>query len=189
MPRRPLATALVAASLLAACAPSDRPDDTAEADPACFGGRVLSFRDLVAEVVIPEGESCDAGSFVVHFTRGADTLASLVETREGTVGFLGTSDINGDDRGEFFIATAALTEGRRGMLYAYSDSPDGPVRLPIAELDSAQLRGYGGGDRFGFGGADQLVRAFPRADGDTAWFGYSFQDSRWTYVPRPDWLR
>jgi len=38
-------------------------------DRSCFGGRVLSFRDLVAEVVIPSGESCDAGTFQVVFTR------------------------------------------------------------------------------------------------------------------------
>ena len=56
-------------------------------------------------------------------------------------------------------------------------------------LDSAQLGGYAGHDRFGFGGNDQLVRAFPRAGADTAWFGYSHATGKWAAIPRPDWVR
>jgi hypothetical protein len=189
MPAPAAVRALVALLLLAACAPADRAADVAEADPDCFGSRVLSFHDLMAEVVIPAGETCDSGSFVVHFTRGDDTLASLTEAREGTVGFIGTSDVDGDGRGEFFIATSALDPERRGAIFAYTDSPDGPVRMPIVDPHAEPREGYAGGDRFGFGGADQLVWAYPRAAGDSAWFGYSFSEARWTHVERPDWLR
>ena len=170
-----------------ACAAEQRPPRTA--DSACFGGRVLSFQDLAAEVVIPLDEGCDRGTFTMVFIRDVDTLASLTETRDGTVGFIGTADVNGDGRGEFFVATRATDSTARGALFAYTDATGGIARLPLAPLDSAQLVGYAGYDRFGFGGADQLVRAFPRAVGDTAWFGYSHGQQRWNVIPRPDWVR
>jgi hypothetical protein len=170
-----------------ACATDRRPPETVDA--GCFGARVLSFQDLTAEVVIPRGEACDQGSFSVVFTRGADTLATLRETRNGTVGFIGTADVNADGRGEFFVATRSTDTAHRGALFAYTDSARTVVRLRLTPLDSAQLSGYSGADRFGFGGADQLVRAFPRANGDTAWFGYSHGRSRWNAIARPAWLR
>jgi hypothetical protein len=179
-----------AAVLLLAAACAGEPPAVATADPACFGNRVLAFQDVFAEVVVPSGERCDAGTFRVVFTRGADTLATLEETRVGTVGFIGTSDVDGDGRGEFFVATRATDAAAKGSLYAYSDTPAGISRFPLAELDSAQLASYAGQDRFGFGGADQLVRAFPVGTaGDTAWFGYSHGERRWTSIERPSWLR
>ncbi len=189
MRARPLVLAAFTVSL-AACAAEERAPQLAAADPACFGGRVLSYDSLTAEVVIPPGETCDSGSFIIVFTRGADTLATLSEPREGTVGFIGTADVNGDGRGDFFVATSALSAERNGVLHAYTDSPEaGPLRLPIIGLDSAQRAGYAGGDFFGFGGTNQLVRSFARSGGDTAWFAYSFTDQRWTGITRPDWLR
>ncbi len=185
----PIALATLAASLVA-CAAEERPAAATAADPACFGGRVLSYGPLTGEVVIPPGETCESGSFILVFTRGADTLATLSEPRQGTVGFIGTADVNGDGRGDFFVATSALTPEKTGILHAYTDSPEaGPLRLPIIGLDSAQRVGYAGHDFFGFGGADQLVRSFLRTTGDTAWFGYSFADLRWDPIPRPDWVR
>jgi hypothetical protein len=160
------------------------------ADTSCFGTRILSFRDLVGEVVIPSGEACAAGTFQLVFTRGADTLVTLTEERIGTVGFIGTADVNGDGRGEFFVATYADDSSRAGTLYGYTEGTSGIERFPMAALDSAQREGYTGGDRFGFGGADQLVRAFPRGvAGDTAWFGYSQGESRWVSIERPSWVR
>lgn len=160
------------------------------ADTSCFGNRVLSFQDVSAEVVIPAGESCAEGSFRVVFTRGSDTLATLDETRDGTVGFIGTSDVDGDGRGEFFVATRSTDEAARGALFAYTETPEGIVRFALAPLDETQLEGYVGQDRFGFGGGDQLVRAFPRGvTGDTAWFGYSHGERRWNAVERPSWIR
>jgi hypothetical protein len=181
------AIAPLALILLASCATEQRPPRVADA--ACFGARVLSFQELAAEVVIPADEGCDRGTFMVVFTRGADTLATLSETRDGTVGFIGTADVNGDGRGEFFVATHSTDSTSRGTLFAYTDATGGITRLTLAALDSAQLAGYAGYDRFGFGGADQLVRAFPRAVGDTAWFGYSHGEQRWNTIPRPDWVR
>ena len=180
-----LASALL---VLAACAAPERAPEVA-ADTSCFNSRVLSFQDLVAEVVIPTGETCDRGSFQVVFTRGSDTLGTLTEARDGSVGFIGTADVDGDGRGEFFIATVGGGDAKRGALYAYTDGAQGIARLPLAALDSAQLAGYAGQDRFGFGGGDQLVRAFPRAGADTAWFGYSHGESRWTAIARPAWIR
>jgi hypothetical protein len=179
---------LPAVLLLAACA-ADRPEPEPVVDRSCFGNRVLSYQDLVAEVVIPAGEDCARGSFQVVFTRGDDTLQTLTETRVGTVGFIGTADVDADGRGEFFVATFGTDAERRGALFAYAEGSEGITRLALAALDSAQLVGYAGQDRFGFGGADQLVRAFPRAAGDTAWFGYSHGESRWVAVERPSWLR
>ena len=102
---RPLALlALLVLSL--ACTTQER--TPAVADQACFGGRVLSFHNVVAEVVIPAGETCGHGTFQVVFARGTDTLATLTESRHGTVGFIGTSDVNGDGRGEFFVATQSI---------------------------------------------------------------------------------
>jgi hypothetical protein len=187
---RPRLAALTLALLAAACVAEERAPDTSVAmDTSCFGGRVLSFQDLVAEVVIPAGEDCASGSFQVVFTRGPDTLTTLTETRTGTVGFIGTADVNGDGRGEFFVATHAAGADARGELYAYTEGPAGIARMRIAPLDSAQVAGYAGHDRFGFGGADQLVRAFPRGDADTAWFAYSYADAHWRAIARPDWLR
>ncbi len=179
---------LVALVALAACA-KEAPAPAVVADTSCFGSRVLSFQDLAAEVVIPAGESCASGTFDVVFTRGADTLATLHETRDGTVGFIGTADVDGDGKGEFFVATIGTGDDRRGALYAYTDGAAGIARLPLAALDSAQLAGYAGHDRFGFGGGDQLVRAFPRATGDTAWFGYSHGEGKWSAIDRPAWIR
>lgn len=180
--------ALVAAVLtLAACAAESPPS---VADTACFGTRVLSFRDLAAEVIIPSGESCAAGSFQVVFTRGADTLETLTETRTGVVGFIGTADVDGDGRGEFIIATHTDDSTRTGALYGYTETAEGIARFPIADLTADQREGYVGMDRFGFGGADQLVRAYPRGSaGDTAWFAYSHGDARWTPIERPSWVR
>ncbi len=172
--------------LLAACT-ADAPAPVA--DTSCFGTRILSYRDLVAEVLIPSGESCASGSFQVVFTRGADTLQTLTETRTGTVGFIGTADVDGDGRGEFIVATYAEDSTRAGTLYAYTDTGTDITRFNIADLSAEQREGYAGMDRFGFGGADQLVRAFPRAGGDTAWFGYSHGESRWTSIDRPAWVR
>ncbi|MBL8998082.1 MAG: hypothetical protein KJZ74_08885 [Gemmatimonadales bacterium] len=186
MRRSALLTLLVL--LLPACAAEERVPEAA-VDRSCFGGRVLSFRDLVAEVVIPAGETCDAGTFQVVFTRGADTLATLTETRVGTVGFIGTADVNGDGRGEFFVSTRSIDADARGALFAYTEGATEIGRLQIAPLDSAQLEGYAGQDRFGFGGADQLVRAFPRASGDTAWFGYAHGTKAWNSIQRPAWVR
>lgn len=184
---RRFALALAALSL-AACG-SDRAPEVA-ADTSCFGTRVLSYRDLVAEVVIPAGESCDSGSFVIVFTRGADTLRTLVETRNGSVGFIGTADVDADGLGEFFVATHGSDAERRGTLYAYAEGNSGIERFTLAPLGDDQLEGYAGHDRFGFGGADQLVRAFPvGASGDTAWFGYSHGESRWNRITRPSWVR
>ena len=183
---------LVPAALLFALACGSEPQPAAEvaAVPSCFGNRVLSFQDVSAEVVIPAGESCDAGTFAIVFTRGADTLARLEETRTGTVGFIGTSDVDGDGRGEFFVATFSTDSTAAGALYAYTDAPSGVARFPIAALDSTQLAGYAGRDRFGFGGGDQLVRAFPTgAAGDTGWFGYSHGARRWAPITRPSWVR
>lgn len=175
---------------LAACAaPKDAALPASAGDTSCFGSRVLSFQDLAAEVVIPAGESCASGTFQVVFTRGADTLQTLGEARDGTVGFIGTADVDGDGRGEFFVATIGAGADRKGALYAYSDAASGITRLVLASLDSAQLAGYAGHDRFGFGGGDQLVRAFPRAGADTAWFGYSHGESKWTAIARPAWIR
>jgi len=180
--------AALALFLTAACSTEQRVPKTADA--ACFGTRVLSFRDLVAEVIIPSGESCDQGTFQIVFTRGADTLQALSEVRLGTVGFIGTADVDGDGRGEFFVATRSIDEMRRGVLYAYSEGPDGIGRFSIAPLTTEQLEGYGGGDRFGFGGGDQLVRAFPiGAPADTAWWGYSHGERQWARIDRPAWVR
>ena len=176
--------------LLAALACGERPAAVSADTPSCFGNRVLSFQDVTAEVVIPSGEACDAGSFTVVFTRGADTLARLTESRVGTVGFIGTSDVDGDGRGEFFVATFSTDSSRRGALHAYTDAASGIAAFFIASLDSAQLAGYAGHDRFGFGGGDQLVRAFPRAAaGDTAWYGYSHGERKWSAIARPSWVR
>jgi len=184
--------AVVALALFAAACAGDPPAvaTITPPDPACFGNRVLSFQDVTAEVVIPAGESCDTGTFRMVFARGADTLASLEETRRGSVGFIGTSDVDGDGRGEFFVATFSTDSSASGVLYAYSDATGGITKFPLASLDSVQLEGYTGRDRFGFGGGDQLVRAFPRgAAGDTAWFGYSHGESKWTTITRPSWVR
>ena len=63
-------------------------------------------------------------------------------------------------------------------------------RVPIADLSADQRDGYAAMDRFGFGGADQLVRAYPRGTaGDSAWFAYSHGESRWTAIERPSWVR
>lgn len=160
------------------------------ADASCFGTRILSYRDLVAEVLIPAGESCAAGSFQIVFTRGSDTLQTLTESRTGTVGFIGTADVSGDGRGEFIVATYTEDSIRTGTLYAYSDTDAGIVRFPIADLSADQRDGYAGMDRFGFGGADQLVRAYPCGTaGDSAWFAYSHGESRWTAIERPSWVR
>ncbi len=182
--RRSVAAAAVFALACSAEAPAP------VADTSCFGTRILSYRDLVAEVVIPTGESCASGSFQVVFTRGADTLQTLTETRTGSVGFIGTADVDGDGRGEFFVATHSADSARTGTLYAYTDGSAGISRFTLALLTAEQLEGYAGNDRFGFGGADQLVRAFPRGTaGDTAWFGYSHGESSWKSVSRPGWLR
>jgi len=183
-----LVRALPFAFVLAACSAQERVP-AAAADTSCFGSRVLSFQDLVAEVVIPAGEDCSSGSFQVVFTRGGDTLATLTETREGSVGFIGTADVDADGRGEFFVSTSGGQGDARGGLFAYTESTQGITRLTLAPLDSAQLVGYAGQDRFGFGGADQLVRAFPRAGADTAWFGYSHGEGKWNAIERPAWLR
>lgn len=179
---------LLSLATLAACAAEQRAPEVV-ADTSCFNSRVLSYQDLVAEVVIPAGESCASGTFQVVFTRGADTLQTLTETREGTVGFIGTADVDGDGRGEFFVSTLGAGDAARGALFAYTERPEGIARFTLAPLDSAQLAGYAGHDRFGFGGADQLVRAFPRAGADTAWYGYSHGEGKWTAIPRPSWLR
>jgi hypothetical protein len=173
---------------LSACGIEERAPEAA-ADTSCFGARVLSFRDLSAEVVIPPGEDCASGSYHIVFVRGTDTLTTLTESRTGTVGFIGTSDVDGDGRGEFFVATIAADAAGRGALFAYSETANGIERFPLASLEGAQLEGYQGHDRFGFGGADQLVRAFPRAGADTAWFGYSHGEKRWSPIPRPAWVR
>jgi hypothetical protein len=160
------------------------------ADTACFGTRILSYRDLVAEVVIPAGESCASGTVQIVFTRGTDTLQTLSETRSGTVGFIGTADVDGDGRGEFFVATYTEDSTRSGTLYAYTDGVDGIARFNLAPLTAEQLAAYAGNDRFGFGGANQLVRAFPNATtGDTLWFGYSHGETAWQAIERPSWLR
>lgn len=183
--RRPTLSILLLAAACGGEAPA-----VATADPACFGNRVLAFGDVFAEVVIPNGEPCEAGSFRVVFTRGADTLATLEERREGTVGFIGTADVDGDGRGEFFVATRGTDAAARGALFAYTDAADGISRFSLATLDATQLEGYAGQDRFGFGGGDQLVRAFPvGAAGDTAWYGYSHGESKWTRIERPSWVR
>lgn len=180
--------ALLVLSIFAAACTKESAVSTA--DTSCFGTRILSFRDLVGEVVIPSGESCATGSFQIVFTRGGDTLVTLTEERTGTVGFIGTADVNGDGRGEFFVATYADDSARAGTLYGYTEGTSGIERIQLAQLDSAQRAGYTGGDRFGFGGADQLVRAFPRGvAGDTAWFGYSQGESRWVNIERPSWVR
>jgi hypothetical protein len=187
MRRRTAISAPVALLLLAAaCAPQDAEP---MADIGCFGSRVLSFQDLVAEVVIPTGEPCSEGTFTVVFTRGLDTLVTITERRTGSVGFLGTADVDGDGRGEFFVATRGTDVEARGHLHGYSDRGTSIERMTIAPLDSAQLTGYTGSDRFGLGGADQLVRAFPRASGDTAWFAYSHGEGKWTATSRPAWVR
>ncbi|MBX3133564.1 MAG: hypothetical protein KF689_09300 [Gemmatimonadaceae bacterium] len=178
---------VLAAVALSACG-SDRAP--AVADTSCFGTRVLSYRDLVAEVLIPAGESCESGSFVIVFTRGDDSLRTLVETRVGTVGFIGTADVDGDGRGEFFVATHGADAERRGTLFAYAEGTSGIERFPLASLADEQLEGYAGQDRFGFGGANQLVRAYPVGTaGDTAWFGYSHGEARWDRITRPSWVR
>lgn len=188
-------TAVLAVLLLASCTAERRDADaaagtSAAADPsACFGSRMLSYQSLMAEVVIPPGESCGEGTFTVVFTRGADTVGRIDETRTGVVGFIGTADVNGDGRGEFFVATEVAGTKARGQLHAYTDTGNGIERLPLAALDSAQLEGYDGGDRFGFGGANQLVRAFPLPSGDSAWYGYSHGESKWVRIDRPSWLR
>ncbi len=190
-----LAPGLAAIALLAAvaCGGNDAPADTAAtagaARAACFGSRVLSYQTLMAEVVIPSGESCAQGTFTVVFTRGDDTLARLEEQRRGVVGFIGTADVDGDGRGEFFVATGAPGTKDRGELFAYTDANGTIERLPLAALDSAQLEGYDGGDRFGFGGPNQLVRAFPLPSGDSAWFGYSHGQRKWERIDRPGWIR
>lgn len=181
----PLLPALL---LLAACKAEERVPEPV-ADRSCFGNRVLSYQDLVAEVVIPAGERCADGTFQIVFTRGGDTLETLTETRVGTVGFIGTADVDADGRGEFFVATFGTDAERRGALFAYAEGNEGIMRLVLSPLDSAQLVGYAGHDRFGFGGADQLVRAFPRVAGDTAWFGYSHGESKWVAIARPSWVR
>jgi hypothetical protein len=184
--RRP---SLALALLLSAACATER-SAPASADLTCFGTRILSYRDLVAEVVIPSGESCESGTFQMVFTRGADTLQVLTETRSGTVGLIGTADVDGDGRGEFFVTTQATDSSARGTIYAYTDGTAGITRFTLAPLSAEQLTAYTGGDRFGFGGADQLVRAYPiGAAGDTAWFGYSHGEQRWNRIERPDWVR
>src|SRR5690349_19913464 len=184
---RSITPVLLAAAVVAACDKPAPPPPVA--DPSCFNSRVLSFQDLVAEVVIPSGETCASGTFQVVFTRGGDTVQTLTETRDGTVGFIGTSDVDGDGRGEFFIATFCTDGDSRGALFAYTETANGITRLTLTPLDSAQSVGYADHDRFGFGGADQLVRAFPRAAGDTAWFGYSNGENKWVKIDRPAWVR
>lgn len=177
----------IALTLFVAACSTERRDPSADA--ACFGTRILSYRDLMAEVVIPAAESCDSGTFEIVFTRGADTLQRLTETRNGLVGFIGTADVDGDGRGEFFVATHATDSTARGTLYAFSETERGIERFTLAALSEEQLADYSGRDRFGFGGADQLVRAFPLSSGDSAWFAYSHGEARWTSIERPSWVR
>ena len=127
--------AVAAAVLFAACR-AESPTPTA--DTSCFGTRILSYRDLVAEVLIPAGESCASGSYQIVFTRGSDTLETLAETRSGTVGFIGTADVNGDGRGEFFVATYTDDSTRTGTLYAYTDGADGIARFPHTKTCATQ---------------------------------------------------
>jgi hypothetical protein len=175
-------------AMLALACTAEAPAPTA--DTSCFGTRILSYRDLVGEVVIPAAEACGSGTFRLVFMRGADTLKTVSETRNGIVGFIGTADVDGDGRGEFFVATYTEDSTHKGTLYAYTDGADSIARFPLAPLSAEQLANYSGNDRFGFGGANQLVRAFPSsATGDTAWFGYSHGESRWTAIERPSWLR
>lgn len=186
--RRKSSRIAVATAVLALACAAEAPAPVA--DTACFGTRILSFRDLVAEVVIPSGETCGSGSFQLVFTRGSDSLQTVTETRNGAVGFIGTADVDGDGRGEFFVATYAEDSTRAGTLYAYTDADAGIGRFNLAPLSAEQMANYGGNDRFGFGGANQLVRAFPHAStGDTLWFGYSHGESRWRAIERPSWLR
>jgi hypothetical protein len=187
--RTPLALLTLPLAIIAAtaCTAERRPPPVAGA--ACFGTRVLSFADLRAEVFIPAAESCEHGTFSVIFTRGADTVATLAEARDGTVGFIGIADLDADGRGEFFVATHGADSAARGNLFGYSDRGGTIERLAIAPLDSAQMVGYAGHDRFGFGGADQLVRAFPRVGADTAWFAYAAAERRWRAISRPNWVR
>lgn len=187
--RSPAVAVLAAITLVvAACTAEERPPETRSAE-ACFGSRVLSYRDLVAEVVIPSGEQCGEGTFTVVFTRGNDTLARFPEERHGVVGFIGTADVNADGRGEFFVATTATSADATGELYAYRETADGIERMSLAALSDKQREGYTGGDRFGFGAPDQLVRAFPRGGSDTAWYGYEYDMGRWVEIARPSWLR
>jgi len=179
---------LPAVLVLAGCPAAEQPPVVAT-DMSCFNNRVLSFQDLVAEVVIPSGESCSGGTFQVVFTRGGDTLETLTEPRNGTVGFIGTADVDGDGRGEFFVSTIGIEGSSRGSLFAYSETTQGIARFAMAPLDSAQMKDYAGHDRFGFGGGDQLVRAFPRTGADTAWFGYSHGEKTWKTIARPAWVR
>lgn len=187
--RSPAVVVLAAITLVvAACTAEERPPETTSAE-ACFGSRVLSYRDLVAEVVIPSDERCGEGTFTVVFTRGGDTLGRFPEERHGIVGFIGTADVNADGRGEFFVATTSTSTDAAGELYAYRETEGGVERMPLAALTDQQREGYTGGDRFGFGAPDQLVRAFPRGGSDTAWYGYEYELGRWVEIVRPSWLR
>lgn len=187
MRRASLLASAAVLTLVSACS-AERRDPISDA--ACFGTRVLSYRDLVAEVVIPAGETCESGSFEMVFTRGGDTLQRITESRNGIVDFLGTADVNGDGRGEFFVATHSTDAAARGTLYAFTESESGVERFTLAPLTAEQMDGYDGRDRFGFGGANQLVRAFPRGtSGDSVWFAYSQGDGRWEQIERPSWVR
>lgn len=181
---RKLSPIVAAMAVFVACTPADRSAELAADDLDCFGSRVLSFQDVVAEVIIPPEESCSQGSFVIHFTRGMDTLISLTERRTGNVGFIGTSDIDGDGRGEFFVSTDT-------DLFVYADTKTGPIRLPLADLSQEQSssRLEGGMDHFGFGAPDLLVRGVPSAAGDTTWYGYSFSGTQWAVIEKPTWIR
>jgi hypothetical protein len=153
---------------------------------------VVTRGGVTADVAVPVGESRSVGTYRVLVTTSDGRSQSFAAERDGMIGDVWLSDLDGDDGLELLVWMSSAGSGSYGSVHVYR--ADGGVYVPrhIAPLSEEQREGYMGHDLFQVRGG-RLVRSFPTyapgdpnaaPSGDTLSFAYSFADETWTEIAR-----
>lgn len=144
-----------------------------------------------ADVWVPVNEARSVGTYRVRVTSPGGRRDEMVADRDGMLGGVWLSDLDGDSRPELVVGMTSAGSGSYGSVDVYSDEGAGYERRELAALTKEQARGYLGHDVFDV--ADGvLTRSFPLyAEGDTnadptggtALLVYSFESDAWIHEP------
>ena len=156
------AVALFALSCGRAAAPpvSEVVEEVPPQASPCEFRKVLELEGTEAEVSVPPGETCAAGTFRIHAVAPGGVPQRMERHRDGEIVDAWLVDLENDGTQDILIATRSSGGGSFGGILWFETRVGEFVERPVADLDDEQRRPYRGQDTFRVAGG-VLYRSFP----------------------------